>query len=48
MGRIRNAQNIMEKYEKRRPLGTPKHRWEDNIKMYLWEIRCGLYLSGSG
>jgi hypothetical protein len=22
----------------KRPLGRPKHRWEDNIKMYLQEV----------
>jgi hypothetical protein len=25
--------------EGKRPLGRPRHRWEDNIKMYLREIR---------
>jgi hypothetical protein len=25
--------------EARRPLGRPRHRWEDNIKMDLREIR---------
>jgi len=24
-----------------RPLGRPRHRWEDNIKMYLHEVGCG-------
>jgi len=24
-----------------RPLGKPRHRWEDNIKMDLQEVRCG-------
>ena len=23
-----------------RPLGTPRRRWEDNIKMYLKEVGC--------
>ena len=27
--------------ERRRPLGRPKHRWEDNIKMDLQEVGCG-------
>jgi len=27
--------------EGKRPLGRPKHRWEDNIKMDLQEVRCG-------
>ena len=25
-----------------RPLGGPRHRWEDNIKLYLKEIGIGL------
>ena len=27
----------------KRPLGRPRHRWEDNIKMYLQEVggSCG-------
>jgi hypothetical protein len=24
--------------ESKRPLGRPRRRWEDNIKMNLWEI----------
>ena len=24
----------------KRPLGRPRHRWEDNIKMYLQEVVC--------
>jgi hypothetical protein len=24
--------------EGRRPLGRPRHRWEDNINMYLQEV----------
>jgi hypothetical protein len=27
--------------EGRRPLGRPRRRWEDNIKMYLREIEFG-------
>jgi hypothetical protein len=27
--------------EGRRPLGRPRHRWEDNIRMDLWEIGFG-------
>jgi len=23
------------------PLGSPRHRWEDNIKMDLQEVGCG-------
>ena len=28
----------MEKPEGRRPLGRPRHRWEDNVKMDLQEV----------
>jgi hypothetical protein len=27
--------------EGRNPLGKPRHRWEDNIKMNLQEVECG-------
>jgi len=40
MGEMRNAYNILvEKPEGKRPLGIPIHRWGDNIRMYLQEIR---------
>jgi hypothetical protein len=29
------------KPEGRKPLGRPRHRWEDNIKMDLQEVGCG-------
>jgi hypothetical protein len=39
MGEVRGAYNILVgKPEGRRPLGRPRRRWEDNIKMYLREI----------
>ena len=31
----------MRKLERKRPLGRPRRRWEDNIKMVLQEVRCG-------
>ena len=31
----------MERPEGKRPLGRPRHRWEDNIKMDLQKVRCG-------
>jgi len=35
---------LVGKPEGKRPLGRPKHRWEDNIKMDLQELRCeGMY-----
>jgi hypothetical protein len=27
--------------ERTRPLGRPRRRWKDNIKMDLQEVRCG-------
>ena len=30
-----------EKPEGKRPLGRPRLRWEDNIKMDLQEVECG-------
>jgi hypothetical protein len=27
--------------EEKRPLGRPRRRWQDNIKMDLQEVRCG-------
>ena len=32
---------IVGKPEGRRPLGKPRRRWEDNIKMYLQEVEWG-------
>ena len=31
----------MGKPEGKRPLGRPRHRWEDNINMDLQEVGCG-------
>ena len=28
----------------KRPLGRPRHRWEDNIKMDLQEVGCGVWI----
>jgi hypothetical protein len=42
MGEVRGAYNILVwRPEGRRPLGRPRHRWEDNIKMDLREIGFG-------
>jgi hypothetical protein len=39
LGEKRNAYRILvEKSEGMRPLERPRHRWVDNIKMYLIEI----------
>ena len=32
---------LMGKPDGKRPLGRPRHRWEDNIKMDLQEVGCG-------
>jgi hypothetical protein len=52
MGEVRGAYNILfGRPEGRRPLGRPRCRWEDNIKMDLREIGfgdCGLDSLGSG
>jgi hypothetical protein len=42
MGDVRNGYNIMvRKPEGRRPVGRPRRRWEDNIKLDLREIEWG-------
>jgi hypothetical protein len=30
------------KPEGNRPIGRPRHKWENNIKMDLQEVRCGV------
>jgi len=32
---------LVGKPEGKRPLGRPRHRWEDNIKKDLQEVGCG-------
>jgi hypothetical protein len=42
MGERRGAYRVLvAKPEGRRPLGRPRRRWEDNIKMDLREVGCG-------
>jgi hypothetical protein len=42
MGEVRGAYNILVgRPEGRRPLGRPRRRWDDNIKMDLREIGFG-------
>jgi hypothetical protein len=33
---------LVGKHERKRPLGRPRRRWEDNIKMDLQEVGCGV------
>jgi hypothetical protein len=42
MGEGRGVYRVMVgRPERRRPLGRPMYRWEDNIKMDLGEVGCG-------
>ena len=41
MEQFRNEYRVLVgKPESKRPLGRPRHRWEDNIKMDLREVGC--------
>ena len=33
---------LVGKPEEKRPLGRPRRRWEDNIKMDFQEVGCGV------
>ena len=50
MGEWRGVYRVLVgKPEGRRPLGRPRLRWEDNIRMDLQEVGCdGLDRAGSG
>jgi len=42
MGERRSVHRVLVgKHKGKRPLGRPRHRWEDNIKMDLQEVGCG-------
>jgi hypothetical protein len=42
MGERRGVYRVLVgKPEGKRPIGRPRHRWEDNIKMDLQEVGCG-------
>jgi len=32
------------KFEGKKPLGRPRRRWADNIKIYLQEVGCGAWI----
>jgi hypothetical protein len=38
--RYYTIQGFGGKPEGKRPLGRPRHRWEDNIKMNIQEVGC--------
>jgi len=42
MGEKRGVYRVLvRKPEVETPLGRPRHRWEDNIKLALQEVGCG-------
>ena len=42
MGERRGIYRVLvRKPAEKRPLGRPRHRWEDNIKLDLQEVGCG-------
>jgi hypothetical protein len=42
IGKKRNAERLLvRKPEEKRPLGRPRRRWEDNIRMDLGEVGWG-------
>jgi len=41
MGEERGAYRVLGKPEGKRPLGKPRRRWVDNIRMDLQEVGCG-------
>ena len=44
MGERRGVHRVLVgKPEGKRPLRRPRHRWEDNIKMDLQEVGCGVW-----
>jgi len=38
---------LLGKPEEKRPLGRPRRRWDDNIRMDLQEVGCG-YMDWTG
>jgi hypothetical protein len=49
IGEVRGAYNILVgRDEGRRPLGRPRRRWEDNIKMDLRERGFGMWIGFIG
>jgi len=44
MGERRSSYRVLVgKPEGKRPLGRPRHRWEDDIKVDLWEVGWGAW-----
>jgi hypothetical protein len=38
--RSASYRDLVECAESKRPLGTPRSRWEDNIKLHLQDVGC--------
>ena len=48
MGEVRGVYRVLVgKPEGKRPMGRPRHRWVDNIRMDLQEVGCG-YMDWTG
>ena len=48
VGRRRGAYRVLlGKPDGKRPRGRPRYRWEDNIKIYLQEVGCGVWAGSS-
>ena len=44
MGERRGVHRVLVgKSEGKKPFGRPRRRWEDNIKMSLQEVGCGVW-----
>jgi hypothetical protein len=38
---------LMGKPEGKKPLGKPRRRWENNIKMDIQEVGCGVWIGSN-
>jgi len=48
MGERRGVRMVLVgKPEGKRPLGRPRRRWMDNMKMYLQEVGCSVWTGSS-
>jgi hypothetical protein len=43
MGEERGVYRVLGKLERKRPLGRPRRRWVDNIRMDLQEVDVGIW-----
>jgi len=48
MGERKDTYRVLVRYpEGKRPLGRPRRKWEDNIKMDLQEVEYGVWAESS-